>query len=67
MTVIPVVVGALGTVFKGLEEIVEKLEIRGRMETNQSVELLESTSILRRVWETWEDVLPLRLLWKVTS
>ena len=31
--VIPIVVGALGMVLKHLDEIVEELEIRGRVET----------------------------------
>ena len=33
MTVIPIVIGALGTVSKGLVEGLEDLEIRGRIET----------------------------------
>ena len=36
VTVIPVVIGALGTVTKGLVQAVEDLEIRGRMETIQT-------------------------------
>ena len=46
--VIPIVVGALGTVPKSLEE----LEIRGRIETIQTTALLRSVRILRRVLET---------------
>ena len=46
--VIPIVVGALGTVPKKLEN----LEIRGRIETIQNTALLQSPIILRRVLET---------------
>ena len=47
--VIPIVVGAHGTVPKGLEK---GLEIRGRIETIQNTALLQSARILRRVLET---------------
>ena len=54
--VIPIVVGALGTVPKGLEKGLEngfeRLEIRGRIETIQNTALLQSERILRRVLET---------------
>ena len=50
--VIPTVVGALGTVPKGLEKGLESLEIRGRIETIQNTALLQSARILRRVLET---------------
>ena len=50
--VIPIVVGALGTVPKGLERGLESLEIRGRIETIQNTALLQSARILRRVMET---------------
>ena len=41
VTVIPIVIGALGTVSKGLERGLEKLEIRRRSETIQTTTLLE--------------------------
>ena len=50
--VIPIVVGALGTVPKGLEKGLENLEIRGKLETIQTTALLQSARILRRVLET---------------
>ena len=50
--VIPIVVGALGTVPKGLERGLENLEIRGRIDTIQNTALLQSARILRRVLET---------------
>ena len=50
--VIPIVVGALGTVQKSLEKRLKNLEIRGRIETIQNTALLQSARILRRVMET---------------
>ena len=52
MTVIPIVIGALGTISKGLERRLEELEIGGRAETIQTRGLLRSARILRRVLET---------------
>ena len=49
---IPIVIGALGMVPKGLERSLEELEIRGRIETIQTTALLRSARILRRVLET---------------
>ncbi len=50
VTVLPVVIGALGTItkdqVKGLEE---DFEITERVETTQTTVLLRSTTILRRV------------------
>ena len=40
VTVIPVVVGTLGTVPKGLKRGLKQLEIRGRIETIQTTALL---------------------------
>ena len=42
VTVIPIVIGALGTAPKGLERGLEELEIRGRIETVQTTALLRS-------------------------
>ena len=49
---VKVIVGALGTVPKGLERGLENLEIRGRIDTIQNTALLQSARILRRVLET---------------
>ena len=51
VTVIPIVIGALGTVTKGLLQGLEDLEITGRMETIQTTALLISAGIPRRVLE----------------
>ena len=67
VTVIPIVIVALGTVIKGLVQGLEKLEIRTRVETIQTAALLRSARILRRVLDTWGDLLSLKLLGKTTS
>ena len=53
VTVISIVIGALARVTKGLVQGLEKLEIRGRMETIHATSLLISVGILRIVLETW--------------
>ena len=50
--VIPIVIGALGTIPKGLMKGLEDLEIRGRVEDIQTTALLRSARIQRRVLET---------------
>ncbi len=50
--IIPIVIGEFGTVTKGLLKGLEDLEIRGRIETIQTTQLLRSARILRRVQET---------------
>ena len=47
VTVVPIMVGALGTVPKGLEKRLEELEIRRRIEPIQTTALLRSARILR--------------------
>ena len=41
VTLIAIVVGALGTVLKGLEKRLEELEISGRIETIQTTALIK--------------------------
>ena len=53
ITVIPIIIGALGTVTEGLLKGLEDLEIGGWEETIQTTALLISVRILRRVQETW--------------
>ena len=50
--VIPIVVGALSIVTKGLIKGLEVLSIRGRVETIQTAALLRLARMLRRVLET---------------
>ena len=51
-TIIPIVVGAFGTVTKGLFMVLEDLEIDRRVETVQATALLRTARILKRVLET---------------
>ena len=51
VSVIPIMISALGTVPKGLERVLEELEIGGRIETAQ-LKLLKSSRILRRMLKT---------------
>ena len=62
MTFIAIVIGALGTVTDGLIKELEDLEMRGRMETIKTITLLRTARILRRVLETFGDLLSLKLL-----
>ena len=50
--IIPIVIGALGTVTKGLLKGMEDLEIKGLVETIQTIILLRLVRILRRVLRT---------------
>ena len=64
--VILIVIGALGTVTKGLVQVLEDLEIRGQVEIIQTTALLRSGRILWRVLETW-DFLSLKFQWQTVS
>ena len=66
MTVILILIKAHRTVSKGLEENLEELEIKGRIETIQTTALLKPARILWRVYETWGDLLSFRLKRKTT-
>ena len=48
-TIIPIVIGAFGTVTQGLLKGLEDLEVGGRVETIQTTALLRMARILRRV------------------
>ena len=65
--IVPIVIGALGTITKGLLKILEDLEVGGRVETTQTTALLRTARILRPVLETWGDLLSLKLQWKTIS
>ena len=62
--VVQIVIGALGTINKVLLKGLEDLEVGGRVETIQTTALLRTARILRRVLETWGDLLSLKLQWK---
>ena len=59
VTIIPIVIDAFGTITKGLLKGREDLEVDGRVETIQTTTLLKMAGILRRVLETWGDLLSL--------
>ena len=67
VTIIPVVIGALGTIIKGLVQRLEEMEIIGRVETIQTTEWLRSVRIPKRILETWEELLSLKFQWKKPS
>ena len=52
VTIIPILIGAFGTVTKELLKGLEDLEIGERVETIQTTTLLRTARILRRVLET---------------
>ena len=59
MTVIPIIIGALGKVTKVLVPELEELKIRELLKTIQT-----TARILRRVLEIWVNLLSLKLQWK---
>ncbi len=52
VTIRPIVIGALGTVTKGLLKGLEDLEVGGRAETIETTTLLRTARTLRRFQET---------------
>ena len=52
MMIVPIVIGAFGTINKGLLKGLEDLEAGGLVETIQMIALLRTARILRRVLET---------------
>ena len=67
VTIVPIVIGALGTITKGLLKGLEDLEIGGRVETIQTTALLRTARILRRFVKTWGDLLSLKPQCKTIS
>ena len=67
VTIIPIVIGAFGTVTKGLLKGLEDLEFEERVETILTTVLLRTVRILGRVLETWGDLLSLKHQWKSIS
>ena len=64
VTIVPIVICAFGTITKGLLKGLEDLEVGEQVETIQMTALLRTARILRRVLETWGDLLSLKLQWK---
>ena len=67
VTIIPIVIGAFGTVTKGLVQGQEDLEITGRIETIQTSTFFRLVRILRKVQEIWRDFLSLEIQWETIS
>ena len=67
MTVVPISIGALVTISKGLLKGLEDLKFGGRVETIQMTASLRTARILRRVLETWGDLLSVKLQWETIS
>ena len=67
VTMIPIKVGGIGTIPKGLMKRLEKLEIRRKSETLEITVLLRSARIPGGIVETWGDLLSFSYLWKTTS
>ena len=65
--IMAIAIGAFGTITKGLSKGLEDLEVGGRIEIIQMTALLRTARILRRVLETWGDLLSLKLQWKTIS
>ena len=51
VTIIPIVIGAFGTVPKGLLKGLEDMDVGGRVKTILTTALLKTARILRRVQE----------------
>ena len=67
VNVIHIVISALGTTPKGLVQGLEDLEIRWQVKTIQTTALLISARILKRILETWGDLLSLKFQWETIS
>ena len=52
VTIVPIVIGAIGTITKGLLKGLEDSEVGRRVETIKMTALLRTARILRRVLET---------------
>ena len=67
VTTVPIVIGAFCTITKELLKGLEDLEVDGRVKTIQMTALLRTVWILRKVLETWGDLLSLKLQGKPLS
>ena len=65
VTIVPIVIGTFGTVTKGLLKGLEDFEVGGQVEIIRMTALLRTARILRRVLQTWGDLLSLKLQWKI--
>ena len=61
VTIVGIVIGAFGTISKELLKGLEDMDVAGRVETIQMTALLRTARILRRILDTWGDLLSVRL------
>ena len=61
MTVIPIIIGALGTVLKSLKRRLDKLEIGGRIETIQIMVIVEIGKNIKKSLRNMRRLPSLRL------
>ena len=61
VTIVLIVMGAFDTITKWLLKGLEDLEVGGQVETIQMTALLRAARILRKVLETWGNLLSLKL------
>ena len=61
VTITPIVIGEFGTVTKGILKGLGELEVGEQVETIRITSMLKTARILRKVLETWGDLLLLRL------
>ena len=64
VTMKPMMIGAFGTVIKGLLKGLEDLEVRGRMKGIKTTALLITAKIQRKFLETLGDLLSTKIQWK---
>ena len=67
VSIVPIVIGDFGTITEGLLKSLEDLEVGRGVETIQMTALLRTARILRRLLETWGDLLSLNLQWKTIN
>ena len=65
--IVPFMISAFGAVTQVLLKGLEDLEVGGRVETIQTTALLKTAGILKRVLETWGNLLSLNLQWKTIN
>ena len=63
----PIVDDTIDAVTKGLLQRLKDLEIKGQKETTETNALLRLVRLLRRVLETWGDLLSFWFQWKTIS
>ena len=61
VTIVPILIGAFGTITKGLLKGLDDLEVGGRVDTIQTTALLRTARILRRVLEIWGDLVSFKI------